>query len=62
LAICILPKVNQTEALTLGVKEFIAAIKEDRSPLTNGIDGLDIVKILEASDKSIKQKGKLIKL
>lgn len=56
------PKVNQTEALTLGVKEFVAAINENRLPLTNGHDGLDVVKILEASDKSIKQKGKLIKL
>jgi predicted dehydrogenase len=56
------PKVNQTEALTLGVKEFIAAINENRQPLTNGYDGLEVVRILEASDKSIKQKGKLIKL
>jgi len=56
------PKVNQTEALTLGVKEFVAAINQNRQPLTNGYDGLEVVRILEASDKSIKQKGKLIKL
>src|SRR3989339_2020370 len=30
------PVVNQTEALALGVKEFICAIKEDRKPLTSG--------------------------
>lgn len=56
------PKVNQTEALNLGVKEFLASIKEDRQPLTNGVEGLKIVKILEASDESIKRKGKLISL
>jgi len=56
------PKVNQTEALTLGVQEFISAINQNRVPLTNGYDGLNVVKILEASDKSIKQQGKLIKL
>jgi len=56
------PKIAQAEALATGVKEFISAIKENRQPLTNGYDGLEIVKILEASDKSIKQKGKLIKL
>jgi predicted dehydrogenase len=56
------PKVNQTEALSLGVKEFIHSIKEDRQPLTNGIDGLKVVKILEASEKSIKERGKLIEL
>lgn len=56
------PKVNQTEALSLAVKEFIDSIIKNRIPLTNGYDGLKIVQILEASEKSIKQKGKLIKL
>jgi len=56
------PKVNQTEALSLGVKEFLTAIKENRNPLTNGNNGLDVVKILEAADMSIKNKGKLIEL
>lgn len=56
------PKVNQTEALSLGVKEFINSIKQDRQPLTNGIDGLKVVKILEASEKSIKERGKLIEI
>lgn len=56
------PKVNQTEALALGVEEFTTAIEENREPLTNGRDGLNVVKILEAAEKSIKQKGKLIRL
>lgn len=54
------PKVNQTEALALGVKEFIDSIKENRQPLTNGVNGLKVVKILEAADQSIKNQGKLI--
>lgn len=56
------PKVNQTEALSLGVKEFLSSINEKRKPLTNGVDGLNVVKILEASEESIKNKGKLIKI
>lgn len=56
------PKVNQTEALALGVKEFIKAINENRQPLTNGYDGLRVVKLLEAAEKSIKSKGKLIEI
>jgi predicted dehydrogenase len=56
------PKVNQTEALALGVQEFTAAIKEKREPLTSGRDGLNVVKILEASDESIKNKGKLVEI
>lgn len=56
------PKVNQTEALSLGVKEFIEAIQQNRKPLTNGNDGLKVVKVLEAAEKSIKNKGKLINI
>ncbi|MFA5805642.1 MAG: Gfo/Idh/MocA family oxidoreductase [Melioribacteraceae bacterium] len=56
------PIVNQTEALALGVKEFISAIKEDRKPLTSGEEGLKVVKILEAAERSIKAKGMLVEL
>ncbi|MGE5429459.1 MAG: Gfo/Idh/MocA family protein [Syntrophomonadaceae bacterium] len=56
------PKVIQTEALALGVKEFISAIKERRQPFTNGKDGLEVVRILEASDRSIKNRGSLVEL
>jgi predicted dehydrogenase len=56
------PKVNQTEALSLGVKEFVNSIQEDRTPLTSGNDGLKVVKILEAAEKSIKNKGQLIEI
>ena len=56
------PKVNETEALSLGVSEFISAINENRRPLTNGEDGLRVVKILEAAEESIKNKGKFIEL
>jgi len=56
------PKVNETEALSLAVSEFIAAINENRRPLTNGEDGLRVVKILEAAEDSIKNKGKFIEL
>lgn len=54
------PKLVQTEALALAVDEFLNSILEKRKPLTNGDDGLEVVRILEASDKSIKQQGKLI--
>jgi predicted dehydrogenase len=56
------PKVNQTEALALGVTEFISSIKEDRQPITNGRSGLDVVRLLEASDKSIKNMGKIVEI
>src|SRR5690554_2009421 len=56
------PKVNQTEALSLGAKEFIDAIKQNRQPLTDGRQGLAVVKILEASDESIRNRGRLVEI
>ncbi len=56
------PKVNQTEALALGARECIDAIKQNRQPLTSGYDGLEVVKLLEASDKSLKGMGKIVEV
>ena len=56
------PKILQTEALSLAAKEFINSIKEKRHPLTNGREGLGVVKILEAADKSIKNRGMLVEI
>lgn len=56
------PKVEQTEALASAAKEFLDSIIEKRKPLTNAEDGLEVVKILEASDKSIKNRGLLVEL
>ncbi len=51
------PKIEQVEALNAAVTEFANCIINDRQPLTNAYDGLEIVKILEASDISIKNTG-----
>jgi predicted dehydrogenase len=51
------PQISHVEALSSGVKEFIDSILEKRNPLTDGKNGLDVVEILEASEKSIKQRG-----
>ena len=51
------PQISQTEALSSAVKEFIDSILEKRKPLTDGKNGLAVVEILEASEKSIKGKG-----
>jgi predicted dehydrogenase len=51
------PQISHAEALSSAVKEFIDSILEKRHPLTDGKNGLDVVEILEASEKSIKQRG-----
>ena len=55
------PRITHVEALSLGVKEFINSILENRKPLTSGEQGLEVVRILEAAEKSIKNGcGKVI--
>lgn len=56
------PKVDQTEALSLGARECIEAIKQNRQPLTSGLEGLEVVKLLQACDQSLKSMGKLVEI
>ena len=56
------PKLEPSEALKLVSKEFVDSINEDRKPLTDGVAGLRVVKLLESANESMKQKGKVIKL
>jgi len=57
-----IPKLKNTEALWGMANDFIASIMEDRNPLSSAELGMNVVKILEASQQSIKQNGKEIKL
>lgn len=56
------PKIDLTEALKYLSQEFIDAINESRSPLTDGESGLRVVTILEAATTSIRNNGKVIEL
>jgi predicted dehydrogenase len=55
-----IPKISDREALYGVAKDFIESINNKSIPLANGKLGLEVVKILEASQKSIKSKGKEI--
>lgn len=56
------PKLDQTEALAAGTRHFIDCILNNKSPLTDGHAGLNVVRVLEASGESIKNGGRLINL
>ncbi len=56
------PKIPQTEALAVATQHFIDCILNDKTPLTDGVSGLNVVRILEASTVSIKNQGKLIEI
>jgi len=48
------PKLDDTEALTLVCKDFVESIINHKNPISDCYLGLDVVKILEASEFSIK--------
>ncbi len=56
------PRVAQTEALKLEVDYFVDCLNEDKTPFNDGEAGLRIVKLLEACDKSIQNKNKMVSL
>jgi predicted dehydrogenase len=56
------PRLDTSEALKLVAKEFADCIEKGHSPLTDGVSGLNVVKILEASEMSIKHRGREVKL
>ena len=43
-------------------KHFLSCIQENTTPVTDGVYGAKIVKILEAADKSLHKNGKVMKI
>lgn len=58
----VFPRIKFEEPLKLMCRHFIDCVKNNKQPLTNGNEGLQVVQILEAAQKSLKNNGKPIKL
>jgi predicted dehydrogenase len=56
------PMVEKTEALKKEAEYFIDCLTNNNTPINDGYAGLRVVKILEASDLSIKNNGKMVKI
>ena len=52
-----IPKVPAGEPLKLEVQHFLDCIQNDTEPLTNGEEGLRVVRVLEAGSESIRRGG-----
>lgn len=57
-----IPKLSGMEALAGVAKDFIGSIINKTIPLANAKLGMQVVRILEASQESIKNKGKEVKI
>jgi predicted dehydrogenase len=56
------PNLDQTEALTLLCSDFIESIIKGKKPWSDGVAGLNVVKILEAGQRSLKNGGALVRI
>jgi predicted dehydrogenase len=56
------PRVEQIEALSAEVGYFIDCVLNDKKPFNDGVAGLQVVRMLEAADRSLKKKGELVLL
>jgi hypothetical protein len=57
-----IPKLNSKEALAGVAEDFIQSVIQKKQPLSNAHLGRNVVRILEASQLSIKNNGKEVKI
>ena len=56
------PKVDSTEALKVELGYFVECILESKTPSNDGAAGLRVVRLLEAAEQSLQNRGQLVKL
>lgn len=54
------PKCDQTEALKTELQYFTDCILNNRTPTNDGVAGLRVVKLLDAADQSLKERGRIV--
>lgn len=56
------PKFDMAEPLKMECRHFIDCVKDNKRPLTDGENGLEILKVLTAAQKSLEQNGRPVKI
>ena len=56
------PKVEQAEALRVELGYFADCVLNDKVPINDGAAGLRVVRLLEAAEKSLNQRGQLVSI
>ncbi len=56
------PRLDQTEALAVATRDFLGAIAEDRPPVADGEAGLQVVRVLEAAQRSLERAGAFVEV
>jgi len=53
----LIPRVEMTEPLKLECKHFIDCVRDRATPVSDGQDGLRVIRIIEAAQRSLEQDG-----
>jgi predicted dehydrogenase len=56
------PRVDQTEALKAESEHFVECVANRRRPINDGVAGLRVVRLLEAAEQSLKNRGRMVEL
>lgn len=56
------PQVEQVEALQLELNHLLDCVEHGKTPINDGLSGLRVVKMLEAAEKSLCNRGQLIEI
>jgi hypothetical protein len=56
------PRVEQTEALKVELSYFVDCVRMNQTPINDGVAGLRVVQLLEAADRSLKERGRTVTL
>jgi predicted dehydrogenase len=57
-----IPYVKQEEPLKVETAHFLDCIRSGEQPVSNGVQGMELVRILEASSLSLKENGAPVRL
>lgn len=58
----VIPKLELYEPLAKECEHFVDCIVNNKNPDTDGENGLRVVKVLEAAQRSLKQNGKIVRI
>lgn len=56
------PRIDRREPLARVCEHFIECVEQRRRPLSSGLEGLEIVRVLEAADRSLAEHGRQVRL
>jgi predicted dehydrogenase len=56
-----IPKIGNEEPLKVEAQHFVDAIRNDSKPLSDGRDALNVVRVLDAMERSLREGGRPVK-